>query len=91
MTKLKTTFVLFALFVVNTLLSVEAKSPYAPKQQTGVIYELHIDFGADAVFIHEVTKHKWYCEARAKFINATEQTNAYCVKREYENSPRPIR
>ena len=61
-----------------------AKSPYAPKQQTGVIYELHIDFGADAVFIHEVTKHKWYCEARAKFINATEHTNAYCVKREYE-------
>ncbi len=84
MTKLKTlTLILCALCVSVANLSSEAKSPYAPKQQTGVIYELHIDFGADAVFIHEVTKHKWYCEARAKFINATEHTNAYCVRREF--------
>lgn len=44
------------------------------------IYELIIDFGNDAVFIHEVTVSKLYCEARVKFLKR-ENTKAYCIRR----------
>ena len=75
------TKLILTLCVLCVSVATNAKSPYAPKLQSGVIYELYIDFGYDAVFLHEVTKHKWYCDARAKYFNTVEKVNAYCLKR----------
>ncbi len=66
--------------------------PLFPKEGLGEIYyELILDFGNDFTFIHETTKSEEHCRFRAITISIKENVNAYCVKREYENSPRPIR
>lgn len=46
-----------------------------------VIYELIIDFGNDNVFIHEVTKSKFYCQARVEFLRKNEGVSAHCLLR----------
>ncbi|MBK8397479.1 MAG: hypothetical protein IPL26_19875 [Leptospiraceae bacterium] len=79
-------YVLFALGLYTLLIvlltnNLNGKSIVTPKAPV-VIYELIIDFGNDAVFLHEVTKDQAHCRFRAITIMAKEDNvKAYCIKR----------
>ena len=72
---------LYTLLIVFLTNNLNGKSIVSTKTPV-LIYELMIDFGNDAVFLHEVTKYKWYCEERVKYITRKDNVKAYCVKRE---------
>ena len=76
-------YTLLIVFLTNNLhgKNVGAEN-FHPTKTPVLIYELMIDFGNDAVFLHEVTKYKWYCEERVKYITRKDNVKAYCVKRE---------
>lgn len=69
-------------WVISIILMAAFSFSAYPREQT-VIYELIIDFENDFTFIHEVTKSKFYCQARVEFLRKNEGINAHCVLRRY--------
>lgn len=69
------------LYTFTIALLTKSLNAKTASEQTGVIYELILDFGNDFTFIHETTKSEEHCRFRAITISIKENVNAYCVKR----------